>query len=356
MLVVRFGIEFVPDKPVDKIVHWAKLAEKNGFDIVWLTDHYNNRNVWSTLTVIALNTSRVIIGPGVSNPYHMSPALSASAAVTLNEISNGRVAIGFGAGDRTALNSIGIEWVKPVSTVVECIQYVRALTEGQTFTLDGKAFKVKGAKLNIVKRKAVLDDKGNPVLMDGKPVKRGPKIPIYAGAQGAQMLKRTAMVADGILINASHPKDFKIALENIREGVEEADRDLSDIDIGAYAACSIGETHDEALKGDLKTVVAFIVASSPEVILNRHGIDADSCKRVRKLLGEGNFKELPKAISERMLEAFSIVGDSKQCIKRIEDLVKAGVTQMVIGSPIGPDKSKAIKQIGRDIIPHFKAM
>jgi len=57
-----------------------------------------------------------------------------------------------------------------------------------------------------------------------------------------------------------------------------------------------------------------------------------------------------------MLDAFSIVGDSKQCIRRIEGLVKAGVTQMVIGSPLGPDKSKAIKQIGRDIIPHFKAM
>jgi len=354
--VVRFGIEFVPDKPIDKIVHWAKLAEKNGFDIIWLTDHYNNRNVWSTLTVIALNTSRVIIGPGVSNPYHMSPALSASAAVTLNEISNGRAAIGFGAGDRITLSSIGIDWVKPVSTVVECIEYVRALTEGRRFTLDGKAFKIRGAKLSIVKRKAVLDDKGNPVLKDGKPIKRGLKIPIYAGAQGPQMLKRTAMVADGILINASHPKDFKVALEKIREGVEEAGRDLSDIDVGVYAACSIGKTYDEALKGDLKTVVAFIVASSPEVILDRHGIDADSCKRVRKLLGEGNFKKLPKAISEEMLEAFSIVGDSKQCIRRIEGLLKAGVTQMVIGSPIGPDKSKAIQQIGRDIIPHFKAM
>jgi len=353
--VVRFGIELVPDKPIDEIVHWAKLAEKNGFDIVWLTDHYNNRNVWSALTAIALNTSRVIIGPGVSNPYHISPALSASAAVTLNEISNGRAAIGFGAGDKTTLNSIGIDWVKPVSAVVECIQYVRALTEGQTFTLDGKAFKVKGAKLTIVKHRAVLDDKGNPVLKDGKPVKRGPKIPIYAGAQGAQMLKRTAMVADGILINASHPKDFEIALEKIREGAEEAERDLSEIDVGAYAACSIGETYDEALKGDLRTVVAFIVASSPEVILKRHGIDADSCKLVRKLLEKGNFKELPKAISERMLGAFSIVGDSKQCIRHIEDLVRAGVTQMVIGSPIGPDKSNAIRQIGRDIIPHFKA-
>ncbi|MGY5862291.1 MAG: 5,10-methylenetetrahydromethanopterin reductase [Candidatus Thorarchaeota archaeon] len=354
--MVRFGIEFVPDKPIDKITQWAKLAEKSGFDLIWLTDHYNNRNVWSTLTVIALNTSKVIIGPGVSNPYHMSPALSASAAVTLNEISNGRAAIGFGAGDRTTLNNIGIDWAKPVSAVVECIEYVRALTEGQRFTLDGKAFKIRGAKLSIVDRKEVLDDNGKLVLKDGKPVKRGPKIPIYAGAQGSQMLKRTAMVADGILVNASHPKDFKVALEKIREGAEEAGRNLSDIDIGAYAACSIGETHDEALKGDLRTVVAFIVASSPDVLLDRHGIDDDSCKRVRKLLGEGNFKDLPEAVSEGMLEAFSIVGDSKQCISRIEDLLKAGVTQMVIGSPIGPDKSKAIRQFGRDIIPHFKAM
>ncbi len=37
-------------------------------------------------------------------------------------------------------------------------------------------------------------------------------------------------------------------------------------------------------------------------------------------------------------------------MKRIKDLEAIGVTQIVAGSPIGPDKEKAIKLIGKEII------
>ena len=168
------------------------------------------------------------------------------------------------------------------------------------------------------------------------------------------MLKRTAKVADGILINASHPKDFKVAMEKIKEGVEEAGRDMKDIDVAAYASFSIGETREAALEGDAKIVVAFIVAGSPDVVLERHDLDMDACNKVRQLLGEGNFKELPGAITDEMIDAFAVVGDKDQCVKRIQDLEKVGVTQFVVGSPIGPDKSAAIEQIGKEVIPHFK--
>ncbi len=216
--MVRIGIEFVPDKPIDKIVKWTKLAEEAGFDNVWITDHYNNRNVWATLTAIALNTEKIIMGPGVTNPYHISPAMTASAAVTIHELSHGRSVIGIGAGDKVTLNNLGIEWTKPVSHVMESIDYMRKLIAGKKYSKDGKAFKVARAKLACVKREPVLDADGNPVMKDGKPAKKGPDIPIYVGAQGPQMLTRAAKVADGILINASHPKDFEIAIEKIREG------------------------------------------------------------------------------------------------------------------------------------------
>jgi 5,10-methylenetetrahydromethanopterin reductase len=161
-------------------------------------------------------------------------------------------------------------------------------------------------------------------------------------------------VADGILINASHPKDFEIAMEKIKEGVEEAGRDIKEIDVTAYASFSIGESREAALEGDAKIVVAFIVAGSPDVVLERHSLDMDACNNVRKLLGEGNFKDLPGSITDEMVDAFAVVGDKNQCIRRIEELSKVGVTQFVVGSPIGPKKKGAIKQIGKDIIPHFK--
>jgi len=344
--MVRIAIEFVPDKPIDKIVKWTKQAEEAGFDNVWITDHYNNRNVWATLTAMALNTERIIMGPGVTNPYHISPALTASAAVTIHELSQGRSVIGMGAGDKVTLNNLGIEWKKPVSHVMESIDFMRKLIAGKKYSEDGKAFKVASAKLSCVKREVVLDADGNPVMKGDKPVKKGPDIPIYVGAQGPMMLTRAAKVADGVLINASHPRDFEVAIEKIREGAKEAGRDVKDIDIAAYTSFSVAKTREEALEGDAKIVVAFIVAGSPDIVLERHNLDIDSCKKIGQLLKEGNFKDLPGAVTDEMIDAFAVAGDKDHCIKRIEDLMKVGVTQFVVGSPIGPKKSTAIEFIG----------
>ena len=46
---MKFGIEFVPDKPLDEIVKLVKLAEDVGFEYAWITDHYNNKHVYETL-------------------------------------------------------------------------------------------------------------------------------------------------------------------------------------------------------------------------------------------------------------------------------------------------------------------
>ena len=50
---MKFGIEFVPDKDLNKIVEHVKLAEEVGFEYAWITDHYNNKNVYETLALIA---------------------------------------------------------------------------------------------------------------------------------------------------------------------------------------------------------------------------------------------------------------------------------------------------------------
>ena len=352
--MVRIGIEFVPEKPINKIVKMTKLAEEAGFDNVWITDHYNNRNVWMTLTAIALNTEKIVMGPGVTNPYHINPALTAAAAATLNELSGGRAVLGIGAGDKVTLENLGIEWKRPVTAMVESITGMRTLLAGKRLSMDGKVLKVANAKLANVKKIPVLDANGNPVMKDGKPKKKAPYLPIYAGAQGPMMLKRTAQVADGILINASHPRDFDLAMKKIKEGVDKAGRKLDEIDVTAYASFSIGSTREEAVKGDAKIVVAFIVAGSPDAVLERHGLNQDDCDKVKGLLAKGDFGGLPGAVTDDMIDAFAVAGSKDQCIERIDEILKIGVTQFVVGSPIGPDKKDAIKQIGKEIIPHFK--
>ena len=59
---MKFGIEFVPNQPLDEIVKLVKLAEDVGFEYAWITDHYNNKNVYETLALLADATETIKMG------------------------------------------------------------------------------------------------------------------------------------------------------------------------------------------------------------------------------------------------------------------------------------------------------
>ena len=48
-MALKFGIEFVPKEPYWKLAAYAIQAENCGFDNLWVTDHFGNRNVYVTL-------------------------------------------------------------------------------------------------------------------------------------------------------------------------------------------------------------------------------------------------------------------------------------------------------------------
>lgn len=101
-------------------------------------------------------------------------------------------------------------------------------------------------------------------------------------------------------------------------------------------------------------VVAFIVAGSPNVILERHGIDLAKANKIRGALKKGDFGGAFSSVSPKMMEAFSIAGTPDVCNQKIARLLKAGITQFVVGSPIGPNVRQSIDLISEQVIPHFK--
>src|ERR1700757_2966385 len=86
------------DQPAAQLAERARLAERCGFHAVWVADERFYREVYAVLTQVALATERVRMGPCVTDPFARHPALTAMAIATLDEISNGRALLGFGAG------------------------------------------------------------------------------------------------------------------------------------------------------------------------------------------------------------------------------------------------------------------
>ena len=98
----------------------VKLAEANGYDTAWLADERFYREVYSCLTYFAQHTSRIKVGPCVTDPYTRHPALTAMAIATLDELSGGRAILGIGAGI-SGFTELGVERKKPARAIREHI-------------------------------------------------------------------------------------------------------------------------------------------------------------------------------------------------------------------------------------------
>src|SRR5258706_6087900 len=84
----------------------VKLVEELGFVGLYRSDHFTNSNLpdkdslelWVSLTWLACNTSRIEFGPLVSPLSFRHPAFTARIASAVDDLSNGRLTLGLGAG------------------------------------------------------------------------------------------------------------------------------------------------------------------------------------------------------------------------------------------------------------------
>jgi alkanesulfonate monooxygenase SsuD/methylene tetrahydromethanopterin reductase-like flavin-dependent oxidoreductase (luciferase family) len=103
---VRFGALLLPSQTWPEMVRRARAVETAGFDALWIDDHIVHParpeahwlECWTTLAGLAAATERITLGPLVSNIVLRPPALLARQALTVAEMSGGRVDLGVGSG------------------------------------------------------------------------------------------------------------------------------------------------------------------------------------------------------------------------------------------------------------------
>lgn len=179
---------------VEREVRWgemrsmAVLAEAVGFDSIWVGDHLLYRpedgeprgpwEAWSTLAAIASVTERVEIGPLVAATAFHSPAMLAKKAVTVDEISGGRLILGLGAGwNRAEFDAFGYPFDHRASRFEEAFHIIRRLIRGETVDNDGDFYRNDRAQ-----------------ILPAGPRRDGP--PILIGSQGPRVLRATAPFMD----------------------------------------------------------------------------------------------------------------------------------------------------------------
>ncbi len=139
---------------------------------------------------------------------------------------------------------------------------------------------------------------------------------------------------------------------HILAGVHRAGRQPAEVDIAGCAWISISESPQAAAEA-LRPMVAYFGPHLEEPALATIGLTPTDFAPLKKLVAAGDLAGASAAVTDEMLR-LAIVGTPADVIARIEDLAAAGITQVNLGGPLGPDPEEAIALIGRDVIPHFR--
>jgi 5,10-methylenetetrahydromethanopterin reductase len=161
------------------------------------------------------------------------------------------------------------------------------------------------------------------------------------------MIRMAAKHADGVLVNASHPKDFAWADEQVEKGLverpdERGGRD--EFDFAAYASVSVAKDAETAREA-ARPPVAFIAGGSAPPVLDRHGIDRERAEDIGENIESGDFSTAFEAVTPEMVDAFCIAGTPETAAEKIAGVLDYA-DSFVAGSPLGPDPKVAVSLVG----------
>lgn len=172
-------------------VEIAQLAERLGYDSLWVYDHFHNVprpaheavfECWTVMAAVSQLTSTIRLGQMVGCNSYRNPAVLAKVTSNVDVMSGGRLDWGIGAGwYENEYRAYGFEFPKPkdrIGMLEETVQIVRSMwTEPET-TFSGRYYDLKRANC------------------DPKPLQQ-PMPPIWIGGGGEQLtLRVVARYAD----------------------------------------------------------------------------------------------------------------------------------------------------------------
>jgi 5,10-methylenetetrahydromethanopterin reductase len=274
---VPTGVWFFPDIPGPLIVETIAAAEAYGLAEVWLGDEGPARDPFALLAAAALRTSTIRLGIAVTNPYLRHPATTAASALTVHELSGGRMVLGIGPGGGLALDPAGVPRHRPLDATRNAIRIMRAVANGQATDGYSPAGHAIGA----------------------------PDLPLFVGARGERFNRLASSDADGVFLGGIPRSRLAPTLGWARS--------VRPIDAAVY----VDAVFDDASREAVRPRLIFAFVDAPEATRARFGIDLDAARDAAAALAAGDDGPARKLVDDEALDDLVLSGTPSEVGQRL---------------------------------------
>jgi alkanesulfonate monooxygenase SsuD/methylene tetrahydromethanopterin reductase-like flavin-dependent oxidoreductase (luciferase family) len=276
------------------------------------------------LAAYANVTESVQLGTGVLPIYSRTPVATAQQAVTIDEMTAGRLTLGIGVSHRvTVENWYGARIDRPVTEMRDYVAVLRAILAGED-PPESEKFSTRFHFLGVQPRA---------------------DMPIYVAGLSPKMLELAGEIADGAVLWLCNPDYIRdVVVPHVTEGRRKAGKELDGFDIVAAVPTAVTDEVDGAratLRADL---APYFLLPFYRKMIERSGYEAD-VKLFDEAMERGDASAAAIAISDGFLENLAAIGPPDIAAATVERYRDAGATSPCIGAIPGTDFTTALESL-----------
>jgi alkanesulfonate monooxygenase SsuD/methylene tetrahydromethanopterin reductase-like flavin-dependent oxidoreductase (luciferase family) len=303
------------------ILEFAKLLDSRPqVNSIWIPESWG-REAFVMLGAIASLTSKIKLGTSIVSMFSRSPATTAMAASTLDNISNNRTIIGIGASTPIlAENWHGTKFEYPLKRMKEYVTCFKIISSGETINFDGNFFKLKNMKIM-------------------HPSSRK-KIPVFLGAVNSGMIKLSTDIADGTILYLRPFDELKETVQHIKSATSKKSKNF---EISSVFIAAISNRYPELARKRAAKTLAFYVAVGKyySEFLSSHGFKNEVEQISNDYLTNG-IENISKFVTDHMLDSLTVCGTVEDCIRSLKRFVSCGISLPILQINPVKDNSESI--------------
>lgn len=337
-------------------VRLGPKVEDWGYESIWLCDHLIDidgaiADPYAVFGYLAALTKKIFFCAAVSDCQRIHPSKMAHIIATLDEISEGRIGLGIGAGEAMSTVPFGLPFEDdPAVRLQRLREYIQVVKLLWSSSGDNP--------VNFAGEHYTLSD----AWIDQKTYTQ-PHPPIYVGALGSRAASRlTAELGDGWMPFFSSPGYYKKRLDYIREHAASKGRDPNAIEPTSWVYMVI--TDDTALaqktlnelaifclveRGSLKHE-GFDLSKFPSKRYNFSRLVVSDSEPIEDLV------EAASSVPTELVKKMHAVGTVDEMIEFYTAQIEAGAQHFMINPAGSPDVDATLEQFATRVMPVLKKL
>ncbi|MYF47992.1 MAG: LLM class flavin-dependent oxidoreductase, partial [Candidatus Dadabacteria bacterium] len=274
----------------------AGITEEAGFDGIF-SPEVPPYNAITNAQVFAECTEKINVGTWIANIYMRQPVVATATALTIQEITGGRMILGLGVSHKPVNNRYDIDMGNPIEAMRSYVGEVRAFADGTSPRLSLK--------------------------------RQVPDLPVHIAGLTKAAAELAGEVADGIMPYLCPPAYIATLKEHVAAGAAKAERDPSAISITNGIPSFVSDDGDSAVAAAKRGLGPYARFPFYQRLIRNIGF-GDIIDQVQDGANPA------EVFTDELIDSVALAGTPDNCKKKLEEHFAAGVDlAILVPGPVG---------------------